>query len=422
VKADKRADVTIVGYMPSQKRAFASLLCAVEEGGALRFAGGVGTGFSDKRLSEINSALATIGLDKPVANLQFDVKPQRGALWVEPLYKAELAIGGWTREGQLRQARFLGWREDIAPVEAKPSPAPREARKTAEGDPLTRITHPERVMFPETGMTKRQVAEYYLRVAPLILPHLEGRPVSFVRAPEGIGEETFFQRHVLPGMKRGIVRVPDPRGDHKDYLAIDGEEGLITAAQFGVIEFHGWGARLPDLNAPDRVVFDLDPDEGLPFSAVRDAAFDLRKILGVMELQSFPMATGGKGVHVIVPLGRKQGWDEVEAFASGVARGLAATAPDRYVATMSKAKRTGKIFVDWLRNQRSATAILPWSLRARARSTIAAPVTWAALKMLNAANGHTALAFKPGKTPWPEFFKLDQSISPAALKYLRTFR
>jgi bifunctional non-homologous end joining protein LigD len=284
---------------------------------------------------------------------------------------------------------------------------------------LSRITHGDRVVYPETGTTKRNVAEYYLKVADRILPHLQDRPVSFVRAPEGLGHETFFQRHPLPGMKRGIGRVPDPAKSNEDYLVINDVEGLITAAQFGVIEMHGWGARASDLEHMDRAVFDLDPDEAVPFPRVRDAALQLRDLLSGIGLQSFPMATGGKGIHVIVPLDASQNWDMVGDFTAGLAKGLAAADPENFVGVMSKARRKGKIYIDWVRNRRSATAILPYSLRARPKPTIAMPLSWDDLKTLKSAAAFQYGGALSEDEAWPGFFKIRQNIPSSALDYVK---
>ena len=220
-------------------------------------------------------------------------------------------------------------------------------------------------MFAKAGITKGDVAAYYLAVADRILPYLLKRPISFVRAPEGLGGEIFFQRHLLKGMSKGILQIPDPDKEHADWVSVIDEDGLITCAQFGIIELHGWGSTMPKLASPDRVVFDLDPDPAVKFSDVRTAALDLRRLLEGIELKSFPLLSGGKGIHVVVPLDRTQDWETIGTFASGLAHGLAETDPKRYVAVASKAKRRGKIYIDWLRNKMTASAIVPWSLRAR---------------------------------------------------------
>ncbi|MBC8048639.1 MAG: DNA ligase D [Chitinophagales bacterium] len=416
VKGEKREDVVIVGYSPSDKRPFASLVAAIDADGALRYAGRIGGGFTDKQMSEMKAKLDAIKLKTPPSLLNATAAP-RGIVWIKPRLRAEIALAGWTGDGQIRQGRFLGWREDRMPIPAKERIV-KSGIKAAPGKlPSIRLTHPERVIFSETGLTKGGMADYYAAVANRILPHLRDRPVSFVRAPDGLASETFFQRHALSGMKRGIGRVPDPAKEHADYLTIKSAEGLMTAAQFSVIEFHGWGAVTPDLDAPDRAVFDLDPDEAIPFSAVRDAAFQVRDLLNSIGLESFAMATGGKGVHVIAPLDRTQDWEAVGDFTSGIARGLASTEPLKYVAIATKARRKGRIYIDWLRNKRSATAIVPWSLRARAQATVAAPVSWDELKHLKSPALSQA-EVERRDDPWQDFFSVKQRLPAGALSFL----
>ncbi|WP_075216799.1 non-homologous end-joining DNA ligase [Mongoliimonas terrestris] len=284
---------------------------------------------------------------------------------------------------------------------------------------LARLTHADRVVFPAAGVTKGDVAAYYLGIADRILPHLAGRPVSFLRAPEGLAGETFFQRHPLPGMRKGLARVADPEGRHADYLAVETAEGLVTAAQFGVIEFHGWNARLPDLKAPDRMVFDFDPDEGLDFQAVKDAAFAIREVLTTVGLKSYPLASGGKGLHVVVPLDASQTVDDLGDFSGGVAKGLARAEPKRFVAVASKARRSGRIFIDWLRNRSYATAIVPWSLRARDSASAAVPLAWNELEKLKSANAFDLKAALARPDPWTDYFDLRQRIDPDALAFLK---
>ena len=459
VKTARREDVVIVGWQPSTKREFRSLLAAIEEkDGGLRYVGRVGSGFDARELKRTRERMEPIRRERAPAMAASDLLP-KGAIYVDPVYRAEIEAAGWTRDHQIRQGRFLGWREDRSPRpvasakegramaedgeragsrdKGKPAPKKRAPPKRAEGAAsasrsarksdvvpdaaglLARITHGDRIVFPEVGVTKRQVAEHYLAVADRILPHLDGRPVSFVRAPEGLGAETFFQRHLLPGMKKGFGRIPDPEGRHGDYLTVLGPEGLVTAAQFGVIEFHGWGARLPDLDRPDRMVFDFDPDEGLGFDAVRAAAREVRAALEAVGLVGFAMVSGGKGLHVVVPLDGTQSWDDVGDFSAGLARGLARADSGRYVAVASKAKRKGRIYVDWLRNRKSATAIVPWSLRARPRASVAVPITWEEIDSVSAADAFDIRAVIDRPDPWEGFFSLRQRIDSAALDFLK---
>lgn len=289
----------------------------------------------------------------------------------------------------------------------------------ASGKPVTvlglRITHPERVVFPDSGCTKGDVAAYYGKAADRMLEHAGHRPVSLLRCPEGITGECFFQKHTGKGFPSGIARVDikEKSGKTEPYMVIEERQGFAAAAQMGTIEFHIWGARTDMVETPDRVVFDIDPDEGLPFSDVKAAASDVRKLLEDVGLQSLPMVTGGKGVHVIVPLRRMAGWETAAVFSRTVAGCLAQRHPDRYVATMSKARRKGKVFIDWLRNERGATAIAPYSIRARKGAPVAVPVTWRELSRLGSAHSFgIAKALKRLNMPCPlQAMNAEQSIS-----------
>jgi bifunctional non-homologous end joining protein LigD len=394
----------------------------------LRHAGNVGSGFSQSDLKQALDKLKPLRLDGPPDGVMFEGKPPKGAVWVEPRHRIEVAFTEPTRDKRLRHPRFLGWREDRTDQPkraAAEAPARKQVSRKSSGAPgshetlLERITHGERVVYPKVGVTKAEVAAYYLTVADRLLPHLEDRPVSLVRAPEGLGSETFFQRHPLPGMTRGIKRVHDPRGGPRDYLLIDGVEGLMTAAQFGVLEIHGWGARVPRLDRVDRIIFDLDPDEDVTFEDVKAAALQVKKLLESVDLKSFALVSGGKGVHVVAPLDGTQDWDQIGDFTGGIARGLAEADPSRFLAVASKARRKGKIFVDWLRNRWTATAILPWSLRARPKATVAMPVSWKELEGIGGADSFPIANAPARRDPWRGFFTTSQSIPEAALKHLR---
>ena len=306
----------------------------------------------------------------------------------------------------MRQARFIGVREDLRAAQKQ------QEQKSAEAPKLTRVTHASRVVFPADGVTKGQIADYYDAVAPRMAPHLADRPISLLRAPDTI-DDLFFQRHPLKGMTRGIIKVPD---DEEPYIALDGALGLHTAAQFGAIEIHGWMSLASDLDRPDRMVFDLDPDEDLPFAEVRKAAADLRDYLGEIGLKSWPMVTGGKGVHIVLPLDRSLAYADTEVFAAGLARGLARQEPKRFVANMSKRQRTGRIFIDWLRNKKTATAILPWSLRARPGATVATPLSWKTLASVGSASAFDIRNALDVKDDWRGFFETAQTIAPGGAR------
>ncbi|MEI4488783.1 non-homologous end-joining DNA ligase [Frigidibacter sp. MR17.14] len=250
------------------------------------------------------------------------------------------------------------------------------------------ISNPDRVIFSRPKRTKLDLARYYEVMAERILPELADRPVSLLRLPEGLEGERFFQRHAGKGFPKAIrpVVIEESSGSAADYMTIRDVAGLIGAVQMGTVEFHPWAARRDRLDRPERLVFDLDPDEGLGFAAVRKAASDIRERLERFDLQSYPMLSGGKGVHVIVPLKRTASWDTVKLFAQLLATLAAEEAPERYVATMSKSARKGKIFIDWLRNERGATAIAPFSVRARPGAPVAVPVAWEELGKIRRAD------------------------------------
>lgn len=285
------------------------------------------------------------------------------------------------------------------------------------------LTHPDRVLFSGQGLTKADLAHYLFDHRAALLAHLKNRPLSLVRCPSGEGGACFFQKHHTASSpdEIGRVEIEESDGAREPYLVIEDAKGLVAAAQIGALEFHIWGARADKLEKPDRLVFDLDPGEGAAFAHVREAACDIRDALAALDLQSFALLTGGKGVHVVVPLERRSGWAELKAFAKGFAERRAAADPDRYVAVMAKAKRKGKIFIDWFRNTRGATAIAPYSPRARPGAPCAAPVSWEELSRIDKSAAFTMQAMAARlaaqtRDPWDGYFELRQSLSARRLK------
>ena len=391
VKCTRRQEFVIVGWTASSKtRGFRSLLLAQHDAdGTLRYAGRVGTGFDTDEMAMLARRMKA--LERKSATVDAPAAIARNAHWVTPRLVAEVAYSEVTADGVLRHPSYLGLREDKPQGDVMPE---KEQRTEAVAGPIA-ITNPGRLIFPEAKITKGDLAAYYNRIAPLILAWMANRPISLVRCPQGRAKKCFFQKHDAGSFGAAVHHVPirEKDGSEEPYLYVIDTAGMIACVQMGTIEFHGWGSKVDDVERPDRLVFDLDPDEGLGFDAVVGAAFHVRKQLEELGLRTFPMVTGGKGIHIIAPLKREAAWPEVKSFAERFSRALAQAEPDRFTATMSKAHRKGRIFIDWLRNQRGATAIMPYSARARPNAPVAVPVSWQELRtMKNAAEWHIGRA------------------------------
>jgi bifunctional non-homologous end joining protein LigD len=384
IKCTRRQEFVIGGWSHSDKgRGFASLLLGTYEGGKLRYAGRVGTGFDMATIAELTDRMARLASPKPAFD-KLTSDARRGAHWIKPKLVAEVAYGEITPDGLLRHASFIGLRSD------KPAREVGLDRAIATDGALVRasvaITNPERVMFPEVQVTKRELIDYYEGVAEAMLTHVAGRPLSLVRCPQGRGKECFFQKHDSGIFPAGVrqVRIDEAKGKTQPYIYIEDLQGLIACLQMGTLEFHIWGSRIDHLELPDRLVIDLDPDPSVGFAEVRRAAVEVKARLESLGLQSWPMLTGGKGLHVVAPLAPHHDWEAVKSFARAFAEAMAGEHPGRFTSKMSKAGRQGRIFVDWLRNQRGATAIAPFSTRARPGAPIAVPVGW---RQLNDIDG-----------------------------------
>lgn len=385
VKCTRRQEFVIIGWTKSSSaaRPFASLLLAQNEGGALVYRGKVGTGFNEATLAELAARFTRLARkDAPADVPRLEA---RGARWIKPELVAEVAFAELTSENRVRHASFLGLREDkkaadVVPERAVAAPAP-------AADETVKISNRDRVIFPESGQTKGQLADYYAAVAPLMLTHMARRPISLVRCPQGRGRKCFFQKHDSGAFGDGVHHVPirEKDGGFEDYIHVEDAKGILQCVQMGTIEFHGWASHADDVEHPDRMIFDLDPDEDLGFAAVRQASLDLRDRLGDLGLVSFAMLSGGKGVHVVVPLMPGHSWDAHKDFSKRFAEALSLAEPDRFVANMSKAKRKGRIFIDYLRNQRGSTAVMPYSVRSRDGAPIAVAVTWDELERIETA-------------------------------------
>ena len=387
IKCLNRQEFVIGGFTePAGARTgFGALLVGTHENGDLKYCGKVGTGYSDRTLRELRSRLEKLEQPKPPFSNPPRGSALRNAHWVRPELVAEVEFAAWTRGGILRHPSFKGLREDKKPSEVRreaPAPAAEASNGSnrVSGKPEVagvRISNPDRLLYADQGITKLELARYYEAVSEWALPHIKNRPLMFLRCPEGSHKQCFFQKHAADSVPETVLRIPiGEQGKNVTGLAIDSLPGLIALPQMGVLEVHSWGCRIDRIEQPDLMIFDLDPDPSVDWPRVIEAARQIRVLLEGLGLKSFLKTTGGKGLHVEVPLVRRAGWDEVKEFSKEVAETLVREHPDRYIAVMSKARRKGKIFVDYLRNGRGATAICPYSTRARAGAPVAVPVHW----------------------------------------------
>lgn len=407
VKHEDTDDFIVVGFTrpKGSRTAFGSLLMAMRENGKLRYVGRVGTGYDDATLRDIHLRLSA--LEQPQANV---VLPGHATIsendvhWVKPQLVAEVAFRGWGKEGLLRQAAFKRLRADKSAGDVEP--------KAAE----VKITSPDRVVYKSARIRKADVADYYRTVAPWMLVELGNRPLSLLRCPDGADGTCFFQKHYLPSLGAGVNAIKlRQRDGEEDYIYVDDAEGLLALVQMNTLEFHPWGSRIDAPELPDRMVFDLDPDEGIGWKQIVAAARDVRALLRETGLESFVRVTGGKGLHVVAPFERGPTWPELKHFCQSFADAMVAHRPQTYIATMSKAKRVDKIFIDWLRNARGSTSVTSWSLRARAGAPVAVPLRWEDLGRVPAANAFDlrkaalrAAALRAD--PWADMYRLSQDL------------
>ncbi len=444
VKCHKRQEFVIGGYTEPKGggRGIGALLLGYYAEEALKYAGKVGTGFDNETSMEVRRKLDAL-MQKSTA---FDTVPadsKRGATWVRPDLVCEVEFTEWTPDGRLRHPSFQGLRDDKpadevgrdkpvhvtkAMSDPKPEkPAPAAATKRSGKDAEVggiRISHPDRIIYPDTDIAKLDLAQYYHAVADTIVPYIADRPLSMVRCPEGIGEQCFFQRHIAreqsPYLFDTGIQV---KGRNEDYLMIKDAKGLITLVQWGVIELHPWGCKADKPDVPDKIIFDLDPDPEVSWSQVLKGVAEVRDRMSEFGLKSFLKTTGGKGLHVVVPLTRQYTWPTIKAFARAIAQSMEHDAPDRYIANMSKEKRKGRIFVDYLRNELTATAVAPYAVRARPGATVATPLDWSELKPSLDPRAFTIATvpqrLKSIDDPWAEFAMTDQLIKPEYLEALK---
>jgi bifunctional non-homologous end joining protein LigD len=475
IKCLNSDEFVVVGFTdPSGARiGFGALLLGYyDPERSLRYAGRVGTGFDDNRLVEMRRRLDAIARPQAPVALPKGVS-KKGVHWVEPRLVAQVRYGNVTADGILRHASFEGLREDKNPEEVV---YPEGLRKDTSTPPLTptlspqssgqargrrgsrgeapanaersgkpaeprpqisepardgsvsfegvRLTHPDRVLYPDQGITKLALAEYYAAIKDWALPHLANRALSLVRCPEGQGKECFYQKHATTQVPKVVGRVDVPEGTGTGtgtYTYIKDLPGLVAMVQMGVLEIHPWGSRVDKLEIPDIITFDFDPDVGLPWERVTEAAIEMREALLGIGLQSFPKTTGGKGLHVVLPVTPKLGWDEIKEFSKWVAEKFVTAYPERFTSNMAKRARAGRIFIDYLRNGRGATAIGAYSARAREGAPVATPLSWEEVESGVKPDAFTVATVPErlrtlNRDPWAEMPKLRQSISAKVRK------
>lgn len=417
LKCRLRQEFVIVGYSAPQggRQNFGALLLAVHDnGGGLRYAGRVGSGFTTASLDALHLRMQPLQRLTPAVEIRGDGRGGRGVTWLEPRLLCEVAFAAWTRDGLVRHAVFQGLRDDkhsdeVVRERALPASAaasgedgdgrghgggrsatPARKSKVPESVAGIAISHAERVIDTVSGVTKGELAAFYARIAPQLLPQLAGRPVSILRAPTGVSGERFFQRHAekstMPGMH---VLPPELDADGEPLMAVDSLEALIGAVQMGSIEFHTWNARADRIENPDRIVFDLDPDPALPWSRMVEATRLVLTLLDALGLESFLKTSGGKGMHVVVPLARRHGWEELKDFSRAVTQHLARILPQRFADRMGPQNRIGRIFVDYLRNQRAASTVAAYSVRARPGLPVSVPIAREELERIDGAGQWT---------------------------------
>ena len=442
IKSRNRNEFVVVGFTDPEgsREGFGALLLGYfDPAGMLRYAGRVGSGFTAARLTEMHHRLLDIEIGKAPVTLP-PAERRKDIHWVSPELVVEVEYAVWTTDKLIRQSAFHGLRDDKPPKEivydpealpttalspADPPPAlprPQQSEKLRDGSIVfhgVRLSHPDRVLYADTGLTKQTVAQYYVDVADWALPHLARRPLTIIRSTGAKGQRAFYQKHVGAGMPeeiKGVILA----GESEPFPVIEDVAGLIALVQMGVVEIHPWGSEIENVEQPDRITFDLDPDEGLPWPRVTDAAIEVRDALDAIGLRSFVKTTGGKGLHVVVPLAPKLDWNAVKTFTKWVADRLAEERRELFTANPIKKERRGRIYLDYLRNSRGATAVGAYSPRDRAGTPVSTPISWQEVEKSVSAGGFTVATIparlkKLRADPWAEIGDTRQTV-PAKVR------
>ncbi|HEY0506029.1 MAG TPA: DNA ligase D [Lysobacter sp.] len=428
-------EYAVVGFTaPKGSRSgFGSLLLATpDKRHGWRYVGRVGSGFSDALIKDLTRRIGRTGAKGPTVHVPENDTDLRSAKWFEPRFVVEVNFRGVGGQGLLRQPSLKAVRDDKTIDELgdsdrspratkKAGKAAKKATGARKAAPVARtppkLTSPTKVLYPDDGYTKLDVANYYAAVMDHLLPEIAGRPLSIIRCPGGTDKACFFQKHHTPGLELvEFARLKEEAGNNANYLVVNDAAALMELVQFNALEFHPWGAHADDPDHADRIVFDLDPGPDVPFAEVKRAATDVRKRLAELELESFLRTTGGKGLHVVVPLAPRSDWTLVKRFAQSFAEVMAQSEPDRFLSVATKRLRNKRIFVDYLRNGRGATAVASYSLRARPRAPVSMPLAWSELPKLKRGDAFTiadvpARLKRRRRNPWAGIEKIRQSLS-----------
>jgi bifunctional non-homologous end joining protein LigD len=443
LKCHQEQELVIGGFtLPSNGSVgIGALLLGYYEGTNLRYAGRSGTGFTQATHRTLRAQLDRIERkDSPFAEVPRE--DRRGAHWVKPELVAQISFSNWTRDNLVRQAAFKGLREDkpakevLREMAISDSSESQTALKTKNATAIAHhrsipesktsrlaITHPEKVLDAESGMTKQALADYYVAVADHLLPHIADRPLSVVRCPDGNGKPCFFQKHIGLGLPTGVKSISiksRKRDSSDDYLMVDSSEGLVGLAQMGVLEIHPWGSRNGSLEQPDRIVFDLDPDVAISWKTIAATAIEFRKRLKKLGLVSYVKTTGGKGLHVVVPIRPDHEWPAIKEFAHQIVLEMERDKPNLYVTKMTKATRKNRIYLDYLRNDREATSVAPFSPRARGGAPVSMPLAWSELDTSKApvfrVSDFADWQVRLRRDPWRELLENEQVLGNVALR------
>lgn len=438
-------DFVIAGYVVSQTRKdeIRSLVVGYYADGKLTYAGKVGTGFSDAALTEIRLRCQRIRAKRSPLDVSPSELKSDAVVWTRPALVARVKYIGWTRTKQLRHAVFMGLRADIdaaqvvqpevvmkrnaarQPVAVAPS-IEHVADDQLDALSDVQVTNPHKILYPSISCSKLDVIKYYVSVSQWMLPYVEHRPTSLLRYPDGIEQPSFFQKHPMAGMHRSIQSIADhDSDDSKPWLVISDLTGLASAVQMGTIEFHPWSSRHDRIDRPDRVIFDFDPDTSVDWKVVKDAANECRQVLKSCGLESFVKTSGGKGIHVVVPIVRRSTWDEVLAFAKAIAKQMETQTPGRYTSNLSKRARTGKILIDIHRNHRGATCVAAYSLRARHDAPVSMPQSWPELNRVESPSEFdihlvSRQVAKRRKDPWAGFYSIKQALTKKVMEHAQS--